>query len=43
MSRKTVAKSLSGVVVQLSILCTYIRRIVYDSATVKIVSFTEDE
>ena len=36
MSRKTVAKSLSGGVVQLAI---YISRIVYDSATVKIVSF----
>ena len=39
MSPKTVAKSLSGGVVQLAILCIYISRIVYDSATVKIVSF----
>ena len=36
-SRKTVAESLADGVVQLAILCLYIRRIVYDSATVKIV------
>ena len=38
-SCKTVAKSLSGGDVQLAILCIYISRIVYDSATVKTVSF----
>ena len=36
---QTVAKSLSGGVVQLAILCIYISRIVYESGTVKIVSF----
>ena len=39
MSRKTVEKSLSGGVVQLAILCIYISRIVYDSATVKSVAW----
>ena len=36
-SRKTVAKSLADGVVQRAILCIYIGRMVYDSATVKIV------
>ena len=36
-SGKTVAKSLAEGVVQLAILCIYIRMIVYDSATVNIV------
>ena len=33
-SRKTVAKSLTHGVVQLAVLCIYMRRIRYDSATV---------
>ena len=37
MSGKTAAKSLADGVVQLAILCIYIRMIVYDSATVNIV------
>ena len=36
-SGKTVAKPLADGVVQLAILCIYIRMIVYDSATVNIV------
>ena len=43
-SGKTVAKSLADIVVQLAVLCFYIRRIVHDSATVNFFFFfTEDE
>ena len=38
-----VAKSLGDGVVQLAVLFFYIRRIVHDSATVKMFLFTEDE
>ena len=41
MSRKTVAKSLADGVVQLAILCVYMRRINYDSATVNISVFIQ--
>ena len=42
-SGKTAAKSLADGVVQLAILCIYIRMIVYDSATVNIVKISNSK
>ena len=41
MSNKTVVNSLADGIVQLAILCIYMRRIPYDSATVNISVFIE--